>query len=69
MKVEFKFPTEKMRALKLFAKQKGLSIEDELVQATEALYQKHVPGSVKAFLACKEMTREVQSDPSPSAVE
>ena len=69
MKVEFKFPTDKMRALKLFAKQKGLSIEDELVQATEALYQKHVPGSVKAFLACKEMTREVQPDPSPSAVE
>lgn len=69
MKVEFKFPTEKMRALRLFAKQKGLCIEDELVQATEALYQKHVPGSVKAFLACKEMTREVQTDPSPSAVE
>ena len=69
MKVEFKFPTEKMRALRLFAKQKGLSIEDELVQATEALYQKHVPGSVKAFLACKEMTREAQPDTSPSAVE
>lgn len=69
MKVEFKFPTEKMRALRLFAKQKGLSIEDELVQATEALYQKHVPGSVKAFLACKEMTREAQPDSSPSAVE
>ena len=69
MKVEFKFPPEKMRALRLFAKQKGLSIEDELVQATEALYQKHVPGSVKAFLSSKEEVREVQPDPSASAVE
>ena len=69
MKVEIKFSAEKMRALKMFAKQKGLSIDDELLQAVEALYQKHVPGSVKAFLVSKEMMREVQPDPSASAVE
>lgn len=69
MKVEFKFPTEKMKALQMFADQKGLSIEDELVQATEALYQKHVPGSVKAFIASKVKAKDVQPDPSASAVE
>ena len=69
MKVEFKFPTEKMRALRLFAKQKGLSYADELTQAAEALYQKHVPSSVKTFLASKEKTKDDQPDPSASAVE
>lgn len=69
MNVDIKFPREKMRALQLFIELKGLSYADELTQAAEALYQKHVPSSVKTFLASKEKTKDDQPDSSASAVE
>ena len=71
MKVEFKFDSEKMRALKMYTEQKGVSIESELEQAAEALYQKHVPGNVKAFIEGKSRgnrAKRKQQNSSPSAV-
>ena len=56
MKVEFRFDSDKMRALKMYTEQKGVSLEEELVQAAEGLYQKHVPASVKAFIGHKVKT-------------
>ena len=44
------YEEEKLRALRMYAEQKGVSIEEELAQAAETLYQKIVPGSVKDFL-------------------
>ena len=68
MKVEFKFDSEKMRALKMYTEQKGVSIESELEKAAEALYQKHVPGNVKAFIEGKSRgTRSKRKPQNPSA--
>ena len=47
------YEEEKLLALRMYAEQKGVSIEDELAQAAENLYQKIVPGNVKAFLDMK----------------
>lgn len=49
---------EKQCALRLFAEQKGVSIEDELTQTVEGLYQKHVPANVRAFLDMKSEGRK-----------
>ena len=71
MKVEFRFDSDKMRALKMYTEQKGISLEEELVQAAEGLYQKHVPTSVKAFIGHKAKTRRTRGNPqtlSSSAV-
>lgn len=72
MKVEFKFDTEKMRALKMYTEQKGVSIESELAQAAEVLYQKHVPSNVKAFIEIKSKgyhPKRKSQNSSASAVE
>ena len=47
------YEEEKLMALRMYAEQKGISIEEELAQAAETLYQKIVPGNVKAFLDMK----------------
>lgn len=70
MKVTFSFDSDKMKALLLYADQKGVSIETELEQAAEALYQKLVPGNVKAFIAMKgqgKRSREKNPRPNPEA--
>lgn len=67
MKVEFKFDSEKMRALKMYTEQKGVSIESELAQAAEGLYQKHVPGSVKAFIEGKSRGSRAKRKPQGSS--
>lgn len=53
MKITFSYDSKKKDALDLFAVSKGVSIEDELVQTMDGLYQKHVPANVKTFLDMK----------------
>ena len=67
MKVTFNYDSEKYRALKMCAEQKGTSIEAELEQAAESLYQKIVPGNVKAFIAHKDKGRRGGSSSSAVA--
>lgn len=65
------FEEEKLLALRMYAEQKGVSIEDELAQTAETLYQKIVPGNVKAFLEMKsggQKPKKKQQDISSSAV-
>ena len=65
------YEEEKLLALRMYAEQKGVSIEEELVQAAENLYQKIVPGNVKAFLEMKtggQKSGKKQRDISSSAV-
>lgn len=72
MKVTFPYDREKYDALKMCAEQKGTTIEAELVQAADALYQKNVPASVKAFIGHKAKNRRSGGNPqgsSSSAVE
>ena len=44
------YDEEKLAALRLYLEQKGLSVEQELVSATESLYTKTVPSNVREFL-------------------
>ncbi|MGN1026623.1 MAG: DUF6103 family protein, partial [Faecousia sp.] len=44
------YEEEKLFALRMYAEQKGVSIEEELAQAAEAMYQKIVPANVRSFL-------------------
>lgn len=71
MKISFNYDTNKFKALELYAEPKGINIDTELVQAMDALYQKHVPGNVKAFIQAKSAGRrgkENLQDSSSSAV-
>ena len=47
------YEEEKLLALRMYAEQKGVSIEEELAQAAEAMYQKIVPANVRSFLDMK----------------
>ena len=40
----------KLLALRQHAEQRGISVEAELAQAAESMYQKLVPATVKAFV-------------------
>ena len=44
------YDTEKLSALKLYLGQKNLSVEAELVAATDTLYIKTVPTNVRDFI-------------------
>lgn len=63
-----KFDEEKLFALRNYADQKGISLEEELAQAAEALFQKLVPGNVKAFLDVKTEATKPKKKSSSSAV-
>jgi hypothetical protein len=63
-----KFDEEKLFALRTYTEQKGISLEEELAQAAEALFQKLVPGSVKAFLDVKNEATKPKKKSSSSAV-
>lgn len=47
------YEEEKLLALRMYAEQRGVSIEDEMAQTAEALYQKYVPANVRTFLDMK----------------
>ena len=66
--INVKFDEEKLFALRTYTEQKGISLEEELVQAAEALFQKLVPGSVKAFLDVKTEALKPKKKSSASAV-
>ena len=44
------YDPEKLKALKLYTTQKGLSLEELVKQELDGLYQKHVPNTVRFFL-------------------
>ena len=66
--INVKFDEEKLFALQTYAQQKGISLEEELAQAAEALFQKLVPGNVKAFLDAKTEATKPKKKSSSSAV-
>ena len=51
--ITFGYEEEKLLALRMYAEQRGVSIEEELAQAAEAMYQKIVPANVRAFVDMK----------------
>ena len=66
--INVKFDEEKLFALQTYAQQKGISLEEELAQAAEALFQKLVPGNVKAYLDVKTEAQRPKKKSSSSAV-
>lgn len=63
-----KFDEEKLFALRTYTEQKGIFLEEELAQTAEALFQKLVPGNVKAFLDAKTEATKPKKKSSSSAV-
>ena len=47
------YEEEKLLALRMYAEQRGMSIEEELAQTAEGMYQKYVPANVRSFLDMK----------------
>ena len=57
------YDEEKLTALKIYADQKEISIEAELVQALENLYTQLVPKHVREFLAMKQQKKAKKAKP------
>ena len=57
------YEEEKLLALRMYAEQKGVSIEEELAQAAEAMYQKVVPANVRAFVDMKVESQKPKKKP------
>ena len=65
------YEEEKLLALRMYAEQRGVSVEEELAQAAEAMYQKVVPANVRAFVDMKVESQKPKrkgKDASASAV-
>ena len=58
MNVEIKLDREKYHALKMSMEQKGTTVEAELAQAAEVLYQKQVPAVSKHSLKANPKARD-----------
>lgn len=62
------YDEEKLCALKMYAQQKSVSIEEELAQTLEALYQKVVPSNVRFFLDMKAESQKPKKGRQPPSV-
>jgi hypothetical protein len=51
--IEVTFDSEKLSALRQYATKKDLSVEVELADAAEKLYEKLVPSAIRDYLANK----------------
>lgn len=53
-KIEFSFDDAKLEAIKLFLKEKDVSLDEELDHCMDALYKKYVPQPARNFIEKKE---------------
>lgn len=58
--VNLEFDNEKLEALQVYLKDKGIILETELEETIQKLYEKHVPNAVRSFI---ERDRSVQELP------
>ncbi len=61
------YEEEKLLALRMYAEQRGVSVEDEMAQTAEALYQKYVPANVRTFLDMKAESVKSKKKAQPAA--
>lgn len=61
------YEEEKLLALRMYAEQKGVSLEEELVQTVDGLYQRVVPGNVRSFLDMKADRQQSRKITKPNA--
>lgn len=48
--VTISYDEEKLKALRWYLQQKGVQLEDELIQAVETMFSKNVPASVRSYI-------------------
>lgn len=53
-KIEFTFDDAKLEAIKLFMREKDISLEEELDHCMDGLYKKYVPQPVRDFIEKRE---------------
>ena len=51
--IHISYEEEKLAALNMYLAQKNMSVEAELQAALNALYQRHVPASVREYVAMR----------------
>ncbi len=66
--IQVSFDAEKLSAAKLYMEQKGLSFEDELEKAADALYGKYVPAGVREFIDMNAGTKPAPKPKKPKTV-
>lgn len=67
--ISIQFDAEKLAAINIYIREKGLSLEEELQKSAEALYVKHVPTNVRAYIDAKngvEVSTKKPAKPSRS---
>lgn len=60
-KITLEYDEEKLDALNIFIKEKGTTVDDELMDALEKLYDKIVPQNVKTYLDSKKLDSKGKS--------
>lgn len=53
-KIAFTFDTAKLEAVKLFMKEKGVTLEEELERAMDGIYKKYVPQTLRDYFEKQE---------------
>lgn len=54
-KIVLEYDDEKLDALNIFIKEKGTTVDEELMDALEKLYEKIVPQNVKVYIDSKKL--------------
>lgn len=73
--ITISYDEEKLSALRLYLGQKDSKVEDEMLQALDALYQKSVPANVRSYLDMRaglpktEPAKPKKPKPAPVAAE
>lgn len=65
--VSVSFDSDKYLALKSAIQPKGTTVEEELAQALDGLYQKMVPAAVRTFLDMKEKEQKAKKKASSTS--
>lgn len=48
--IQFKYDSEKLRAIRMTMEEKGLDFDNEVMDTIEKLYEKYVPNALKKFI-------------------
>lgn len=48
--LQFKYDTEKLRAIRLTMQEKGIDFDAEIMDTVNKLYEKYVPSTLKNFI-------------------
>ena len=75
MSISVSYDEEKLSTLRLYIKQKGIQVEEELIKSLDTLYAKNVPAGVREFFNLRSgnaeppapKVRRQKTEPKPTA--